>query len=140
MVLASEEDAKLTEDENFSQFSDNAVLSPPTTDSQQVLPTNCAVSLITDDEQLLLPSREIMTTTTSSLSHSPSQQDSLDGNLNELESPDLENQIFLPRPLRDEGAADTIIISSSTESNKERPITTSGLFLRYHTSQSYTST
>ena len=128
-VLPSEDDA--TMDENFSQFSDNAVLSPPMTNNQQVLPT--ASSIITDDEHLIFTGRETMMTAGSGCSTITSSQPSAQ-DVTELESPDIENQTLLPQPLKevDERTADTVIIASedASESSQERPfkMTTPGLY------------
>ena len=131
-VVPSEGDA--TVDENFSQFSDNAVLSPPTANDQQVLPaTGCtASSIVTDDECLLFAGEETTMTAGSSHSTLTSSQASAQQqeDMTELESPDIENQILKEV---DERTADTVIISSedtSSGSSKEIPfkMTTSGLY------------
>ena len=133
-VIPSEGDA--TVDENFSQFSDNAVSSPPVANHQRVLPAGCAASsVVTDDEHLVFPGEEATMTAGSSGSTITSSQVSSQQqeDVTELESPDIENQILKEV---DERTADTVIISSednSSKSNKEIPfkMTTSGLYLKY---------
>ena len=124
-------------DENFSQFSDNAVLSPPMTNYQQVLPAGCPSAIFTDDEQLIFAGKETTTIAGSGCSTVTSSQPSVQQqeDVTELESPDIEDQILLPQSLKevDERTADTVVISSedaNSESNKERPfkMTTSGLY------------
>lgn len=124
--------------ENFSQFSDNAVLSPPTANNQQVLLADHPGVSVTDEEQLVSTSTsETMLTACCSgytLASSPqplSQEEDLD-HVTELESPDL------AQPVKevDERTADTIILpteDANTENNKERPfkITPSGLYFKH---------
>lgn len=122
--LTSESDA-IPMDKNFSQFSDNAVLSPPTTNNhQQVLPVAHTGS--SGDEHLIFTNREFGLTagsdSTASAS-SPQSESHQDNDVTVVESPDIENQIFQPQPLK-ETDADTVIISSegvSSDNSKERP-------------------
>ena len=128
-------------EQNFSQFSDNAVLSPPTTNNQRVLPAVSADLPLNNDEHLFFTDKESTTTTAgsgcSSSQQSAELQEDFSYDLTELESPDVENQMLLPLPSKeaDERSADTVIIASedaSSENNKERPLKmiTSGLCLK----------
>jgi len=119
--------------ENFSQFSDNAVLSPLTT-NEKVLPTECLASLAADDEQLTFTNKDTTITAASDCTVTSSPQsypEDFGDVLSELESPDLENKISLSHSVKEvnERTADTIIISSEDAgNNEERPfkITTPG--------------
>ena len=139
------EDTITSVDENFSQFSDNAVLSPPTANNvQQVLPADdCTGSSVTD---LLFTSNRAgltndagCTVLPSSPQSMPPPHEGLDNDVNILESPDIDNPIFQAQPLlkeADERTADTVIIpfeDTNAKNNKESPfkITTSGLYLKY---------
>lgn len=133
-------------DENFSQFSDNAVLSPPTANNdQQVLPADdCAGSSVTD---LLFTSNRVGLTNDAGCTVLPSSPQSVppphegsgDDVVTNLESPDIENTIFQAQPLSkevDERTADTVIVPSedtNAKNNKESPfkMTTSGVYLKY---------
>lgn len=135
LAVASKSDA-IVMDENFSQFSDNAVLSPPTinnSDNQQVLPS------ITDDEtfdeNFVVSNKETDSTTSCAFSSSTVSGEDLEDDVTMLQSPDVENQ---PQPLKevDERTADTVIITpedSSADNAKDRPfkISTSGVYLKY---------
>lgn len=140
LAVASKSDA-IVMDENFSQFSDNAVLSPPTinnSDNQQVLPS------ITDDEtfdeNFAVSNKQTDSTASCAFSSSTVSGEDLEDDVTMLQSPDVENQ---PRPLKevDERTADTVIITpedSSADSTKDRPfkISTSDCVLNWSKGQS----
>ena len=142
LIKQQQEDTAPPVDENFSQFSDNAVLSPPTTNNdQQVLPVDdCSGPSVTN--LLFTSSRAGLTNDaggTISPQSVPPPHEGLDDDITTLESPDIENPIFEPQPLPkevDERNADTIIVPSedtNTGNNKESPFKTitSGLYLKY---------
>ena len=122
-------------DENFSQFSDNAVLSPPTinnSDNQLILPS---ITDETFDKNFAVSNKETDSTASCAFSSSTVSGEDLDDDVTMLQSPDVENQ---PQPLKevDERTADTVIITpkdSSADNAKDRPfkISTSGEYLQY---------
>ena len=135
------EDNATPMEQNFSQLSDNAILSPPTINNQRLLPASSAALSLNDDQHLLFTGKEAAATTAgsgcSTSQQSAQPQEELSSDLTEFESPDVENQILLPQPSKEAGerSADTVIIPSEVanfENNKKRPfkMITSGLCLK----------